>query len=165
MDEKVKEIDTAFAFKQTVYVINGIVFSAADSIQIDSSLQAYGLKHLVGIDILARAAKDLSFHNNDVVIVTFAHKQKSKQKRQLLKKVKQVFIDNYSSHSEHILNDAKDPVLYIDNERIHHAEAKKKIKALSLKSVYYIDYDADAASTQGFGQNAKNGVIKIWIAP
>ncbi len=165
LDEKVKLIDTAFRFKQTMYVINGIPFSATDSIKIDSALQANGLKYLVSIDILKEAARNLMHNNNDVVLVTFAHNQKIKRKRELLKKVKQSFVDNYVSFSQHIFNDAKDPVLYIDNVLIHHTETKKKIKALTLKSIYFIDYDNKAVSAEQYGQNAKNGLVRIWTVP
>lgn len=162
LDEKVKQIDTTFRFKQTVYVINGIAFTTADSIKIDSVLQANGLKYLVSLDILKQAASNIMHSNNDVVLVTFAYDQKHERKRELFKKVKQRFVDSYVSFSQHIFIDAKDPVLYIDNELIHHSEAKTKLKALTLKSVYYIDYNDKAVSSEHYGQNAKNGLVRIW---
>lgn len=165
LDEKVKLIDTTFRFRQTMYVINGIPFSATDSIKIDSVLQAYGLKYLVSIDILKEAARNLMHNNNDVVLVTFAYKQKLKRKRELLKNIKQSFVDNYVSFSQHIFTDAKDPVLYIDNVLIHHTEAKEKLKALTLKSIYYIDYNDKAVPAKHYGQNAKNGLVRIWTVP
>jgi hypothetical protein len=166
LDEKVKLIDTSFRFKQTMYVINGIPFAATDSIKIDSALQANGLKYLVSIDILKEAAKNLIHNNNsDIVLVTFAYNQQLEQKQELLKNVRQSFVDNYISFSQHILADAKDPVLYIDNVLIHHTEAKKKLKALTLKSVNYIDYNDEAVSAEYYGQNAKNGLVRIWTAP
>ena len=127
LDEKVKQIDTSFRFQRTVYVINGNPFFEADSIKIDSTLQANGLSYLVSIDVLKEAAKNLIHTNNDIVLVTFAQKIKSKQK--LLKKIKQSFVDKYVSFSQHIFTDAKDPVLYIDNVLINHIEAKEKIKS------------------------------------
>jgi hypothetical protein len=165
LDEKVKLIDTAFSFRQTMYVINGIPFSATDSIKIDSALQANGLKYLVSIDILKEAASNLMHNNNDVVVVTFAYNQKLKRKRELFKKARQSFVDKYVSFSQHIFADAKDPVLYIDNVLIHHTEAKEKLKELTLKSVYYIDYNDKAVSAEHYGQNAKNGLVRIWTVP
>jgi len=165
LDKKVKLIDTSFRFWQTIYVINGIPFSASDSIKIDSVLQGYGLKYLVNIDILKEPARNLLHNNNDVVLVTFAYNQKLKRKRELLKILKQSFVDNYVSFSQHIFVDAKNPVLYIDNVSIHHTEAKEKLKSLTLKSIYYIDYNDKAVSAELYGQNAKNGLVRIWTVP
>jgi hypothetical protein len=165
LDEKVKLIDTAFRFRQTMYVINGIPFAATDSIKIDSVLQANGLKYLVSIDILKEAARNLMHNNNDVVLVTFAYNQKLKRKRELFRKVRQSFVDNYVSFSQNIFIDTKDPVLYIDNVLIHHTEAKQKLKALTLQSIYYIDNTDKAVATEHYGQNAKNGLVRIWTVP
>ncbi|THU37964.1 hypothetical protein FAM09_14845 [Niastella caeni] len=165
LDEKVKLIDSTFRFKQTMYVINGIPYSAADSVTIDSVLLANGFKYLVSIDILKEAARNLMHNNNDVILVTFAYNQKLKRKRELFRTVRQRFVDNYVSFSQHFFTDAKDPVLYIDNLLIHHTEAKEKLKGLTLKSVYYIDYNDKAVSTEHYGQNAKNGLVRIWTAP
>ncbi|MCM5530255.1 hypothetical protein [Parasegetibacter sp. NRK P23] len=165
LDEKVTLIDSAFRFRQTMYVINGIPFSATDSIKIDSALQANGLKYLVSIDILKEEARNSMHSNNDVVLVTFAYNQKLKRKRELLKNVRNSFVDNYVSFSQHIFTDAKDPVLYIDNVLIHHTEAKEKLKALTLKSIYHIDYKDKKVAAEHYGQNAKNGHIRIWTVP
>jgi len=145
--------------------MNGIPFSASDSIKIDSVIQGYGLKYLVNIDILKEPARNLLHNNNDVVLVTFAYNQKLKRKRGLLKILKQSFVDNYVSFSQHIFVDAKNPVLYIDNVSIHHTEAKEKLKSLTLKSIYYIDYNDKAVSAELYGQNAKNGLVRIWTVP
>jgi hypothetical protein len=165
LDEKVKLIDTAFKFRQTMYVINGIPFSATDSIKIDSVLQVNGLKYLVSIDILKEAVRNLMHNNNDVIVVTFAYNQKLKRKRELLNKIKQSFVDNYISFSQHIFTNSNDPILYINNSLIHHTEAKEKIKVLTLKSFYYIDYNDKAVSAEHYGQNAKNGLVRIWTVP
>ena len=144
-----------------MYVIDGDLFFEADSIKIDSILQANGPRYLKSIDVLKKDAR--SHHtNNDVVVVTFAYSQKIKLKRKLLRKVKKSFVDNYVSSSQHILTDSKDPVLYIDNVLIHHTEAKEKIKALTPKSVYFIDYNDKSVSAEHYGQNAKNGLARIW---
>ncbi len=153
LDEKVKLIDTAFRFKQTTYIINGIPFFEADSIKIDSALQANGLKYLISIGTLDKTTRNLIHNDNDIVLVAFAYRQKTKRKRELFKKVKQSF------------EDAKGPVLYIDNILIHYTEAKRKIKALTLKSIYYIDYNSKPVSAESYGENAKNGLVKIWTVP
>lgn len=167
LDERVKKIDTANKFREegTLYVINGIPFTEADSTKLDSTLQSFNLKLLVSLDFLTCAASNIIPCNKTVVLVTFAYNQKIKKKRPLWKKVRHAFNDSYVSFSQHIFNDAKDPVLYIDNELIHHTEARKRVKALSLKTIYYIDYTDKPVPLEHYGQNAKNGLIRIWTVP
>lgn len=117
---------------------------------------------MISIDILKDVAKNLMHGNKDVVLVAFAYRQKTKRKRELFKKVKPSFLDNYIPFSQPIFTDAKDPVLYIDIVLIHYTEAKKKIKELTLKSIYYIDYNSKPVSAQSYGENAKNGLVRIW---
>jgi hypothetical protein len=100
--------------------------------------------------------------NGDIVIILFAYNQKNKTKRHLLKKVRHSFTDNYVSFSQHIFTIAKDPVLYIDNKLIHHTETKGRINQLKLNGVYYIDFNDKPVSELYYGQNAKNGLVRIW---
>ena len=102
LDQKVKLIDPTFMFKQTMYVINGIPYSAADSVTIDSVLLSIGLKYLVSIDILKEAARNLIHNNNDVILVTSAYNLKLKQKRELFRTIRKRFVDNYVSFSQQI---------------------------------------------------------------
>jgi len=162
LDEKVKQVDSSFQFVQTMYVINGIPYNYNDTARVDSVLKASDLKYLVSIDVLTGAAKSLIHSNKDVVIVTFAHSQDLKKKEALLKKVKDSFNDQYISFSQHIRSDAKDPVLYIDNQLIHHTETKQRINGLTTSSVYYIDYNEKAVSREHYGQNGKNGLVRVW---
>ena len=163
VDERVNYTDTTSNPRQTrLYLINGIPLNESDSIKIDSSLKSYNPKHLVSIDFVPCQQMNLPHCFNNIVLITFAYKQKEKQKRELLKKVRHSFVDNYTSFSQHIFNDAKDPVLYIDNELIHHTETKQRIKALNLKTVYYIDYTDKPVPPEHYGQNAKNVLIRIW---
>ncbi len=167
LDDKLKKIDTTRKFKEdeTLYVVNGIPFTQVDSIKLDSTLQSYNLKYLVSLDFLTCATTNIIPCYKPVVLVAFAYNQKVKKKRPLWKKVRHSFNDRYVSFSQHIFNDANDPVLYIDNELIHHTETRKRIKALSLKNIYYIDYTDKAVPTENYGQNAKNGLIRIWTVP
>lgn len=167
LDDKVKLIDTSNNFKEkgTLYVINGIPFTETDSTKLDSALKSYDIKYLVQLDFLTCGANNIIPCNKTVVLVTFAYNQKTKKKRQLWKKVKHSFSDNYISFSQHIFSDAKDPVLYIDNEVIHHTEVKEKIKSLKLKNIYYIDFNDKPVQVEHYGQNAKNGLIRIWTIP
>lgn len=134
----------------------------ADSLKIDSILVHYPANHLISLDFLTYD-KASSLHNNkNVIILQFAYAQKNKQKQVLWNKVSTAFTDAYSSFSQHILTNAKDPVLYIDNEKIHHTETRKRIKNLTPKNIYYIHYDTQPVSAELYGQNAKNGLAGIW---
>ncbi|MBS1756830.1 MAG: hypothetical protein JSU03_06085 [Bacteroidetes bacterium] len=168
LDEKVKQIDSGYKFRETLYVIEGLPYENYDSTKIDSVLSSNGLKYLLNIDILKEtAAVNLISCRpiRDVILVSFAHKQRRSKKRTILKRVKQTFTDNYVSFSQHIPLDSKDPVLYIDNVLINHSEAKERVKGLTVKSIYHIDYNDKAVSTELYGQNAKNGFVRIWTIP
>lgn len=163
IDEKVKLLDTAGVKSPTrLYIINGIAFNQQDSIEIDSTLQSYDPKYLVEVSFVTCRQMNLPHCNSDIVLVLFAYNQKDKTKRHLLRKIRHSFTDSYISFSQHIFNDAKNPVLYIDNKLIYHTEAKEKVKLLKLKSVYYIDFNDKPVSELRYGQNAKNGLVKIW---
>lgn len=165
LDEKVKQIDSTYKFRETLYIIDGVLYENFDSTKIDSTLSSHGLKYLLNIDILKEAAAVNLISCRpirDVVLVVFAHRQESKKKRTIFKRVIQAFTDNYISFSQHIPLDSKDPVLYIDNVLINHAEAKEKVKGLTVKSIYHIDYNDKAVSPELYGQNAKNGIVRIW---
>lgn len=163
IDERVKLIDTTTDKSQNrLYVINGILLTEQETNKLDSILKSYDPKHLVDVNLVTCRQMNLPHCNGDIVIILFAYNQKNKTKRHLLKKVRQSFTDNYVSFSQHIFSDGKDPVLYIDNKLIHHTEAKKKIKLLKLKGVYYIDFNDKPVSELHYGQNAKNGLVRIW---
>jgi len=165
IDNKVKLIDTsADKSKTRLYIINGIAYNEHNTIKIDSSLNSYDPKYLADVNFVTCRQLNLPHCNDDIIIVLFAVDQKNKIKRHLLKKVRQNFSDNYVSFSQHIFNDAKDPVLYIDNRLIHHTKVKKKIQSLKLNRLYYIDYNDKPVSEVHYGQNAKNGLVRIWTA-
>ena len=146
-------------------MINGIPLTEQENNKLDSILKTYESKYLVDVNLVTCRQMNLSHCNGDVVVILFAYNQNSKSKRQLLKKVRQNFVDNYISFSQHIFDNAKDPVLYIDNKLIHHTETNEKIKSLKLNRVYYIDFNDKPVSDLHYGQNAKNGLVRIWTVP
>ena len=160
---QVKVSDTSSNERQArLYIINGTLFNESDSIKIDSALNSYSLQYLVDIDFVTCQQMNFPHCFNDIILITIAYDQKGKVKRQLLRKVNSRFVDNYVSFSQHIFTDGKDPVLYINNELIHHSEAKERIQALTSKNVYYIHYNDKPVSPEYYGQNAKNGLVRIW---
>ena len=166
IDDRVKLIDTTTDKSQTrLYVINGILLTEQENHNLDSILKTYDPKYLLDVNFVTCRQMNLPHCNGDIVIILFAYNQKNKPKRQLLKKVRQSFVDNYVSFSQHILTNAKDPVLYIDNKQINHTETKEKIKSLKLNRVYYINFNDKPVSEQQYGQNARNGLVRIWTVP
>lgn len=163
IDERVKLIDTTTNKSQNrLYVINGILLTEQENNKLDSILKSYDPKSLVDVNFVTCRQMNLPHCNGDIVIILFAYNQKNKTKRYLLKKVRQSFTDNYVSFSQHIFTEAKDPVLYIDNKLIHHTETKERIKLLKVNSVYFIDINDKPVSELHYGQNAKNGLVRIW---
>lgn len=163
IDDRVKLTDTTAGKSHArLYVINGIAFNVLDSIKIDSTLKSYDPKYLVDLNFVTCRQMNFPHCNGDIVIILFAYSQKGKTKRYLLKKVRHSFTDNYVSFSQHIFTNGNDPVLYIDNRLIHHTETKNKIKTLKLRDVYYIDFNDKTVSELQYGQNAKNGLVRIW---
>lgn len=165
LDAHIKKADTTGLQQHDnlTYVINGIPFSRADSLRLDSTLLSYPITQLIDLDFLYyRNARFIHGSNNPVLIIRFAYQQSLKEKRLAWKKVKPAFRDEYVSFSPHIFTHAKDPVLYINNIKIHHAEAKQQLKALSPHSIYYIEFNDQPQPATIYGQLAKNGLVRIW---
>lgn len=78
------------------------------------------------------------------------------------KEIKLKFTDEYNSFSQHIYTDAKDPVLYLNGNKIHHTETKKVMNKLKLNDIAYIYFLQTPQSQEYYGQNAKNGIVVIW---
>lgn len=146
------------------YIINGVAFDEQETNKIDSVLKSYNPKYLANVNVITCQQANLPHCDDDIIIVFFAYKQKNEIKRRLLKKVRKRFTDHYGSFSQHMSIDAKDPVLYIDNELIHYTQAKEKIKTLKPSSVYYIDFSDKPVSKSRYGQNGKNGLVRIWTS-
>lgn len=79
-----------------------------------------------------------------------------------MKEIKLKFKDEYISFSQHIYYNAKDPVLYLNGNKIHHTEAKKQINRQKVNDIAYIYFSKTPQSEEYHGQNAKNGVVIIW---
>lgn len=165
LDAHIKKADTAGLQQHDnlMYVINGIPFSLADSLRLDAALLSYPVTQLIDIDfLLCRNTRFIHCSNNPVLILRFAYQQSLKEKRLAWKKVKPAFRDKYVSFSQHIFTHAKDPVLYINNIKIHHTEAKQQLKALSPRNIYYIECNDQPQPATMYGQLAKNGLVRIW---
>jgi hypothetical protein len=163
IDDRLEDIETSIDKSKTrLYIINGIPFQGIDSTRIDSVLRSYDLRYLIDLRLVSCQQVNFPHCNDDIVLILFAFNQNSKTRRRLLKRVRERFTDNYVSYSQHIFSDSKDPVLYIDNKLIHHTETKGKLNSLKLKRVYFISYHDKPVSDIYYGQNAKNGLVRVW---
>jgi len=167
LDAHLKKIDTAGKqlTEHTLYLINGIPFDRSDSLRLDSALLSYPIRYLINIDFLTTAGLNRDHHSNrPLVSIRFAYQQPDKEKNSIWKKAARAFSDRYVSFSQHIFTHAKDPVLYINNKKIHHTATRDSIQSLSAGSIYYIEYKPEPVSPELYGQNAKNGLVRIWTS-
>lgn len=159
-----KTIDKKLDLKNdAVYILNGIPFDQKDSVKFDSILNTYPLEHLVELTKLRSDNGMIRCANNNVAIVYFATQQTKKEISKILKELKLKFPDKYWGFSQDILSDSKNPVLIVDNKVVHHTEAKEKIENLNKNEIYFIEYKAEPQDSEYYGQNAKNGLVRIWI--
>lgn len=149
------------ADKEPVFVINGIPFSYSDSLKLDVELKRIDKNKISEITILKNEGK-ISHQRNDVIIIQYAFKLSKKVIKEKLIEIKTKFTDKYHGFSQHIYTDAKDSVLYLNGNRIHHTEINNLIHSLKINNIGYIYLSQTPQSQEYHGQNAKNGIVLIW---
>ncbi|WP_353096415.1 hypothetical protein [Empedobacter brevis] len=149
------------ADKESTFVINGMGFSFSDSLKLDSELSKIDTKKIAEIIILKNKGQ-VSHLRNDVIVIQYATQLPEKIIKTSLKEIRLKFKDEYISFSQHIYYDAKDPVLYLNGNKIHHTETKKQINRQKINDIAYIYFSKTPQSEEYHGQNAKNGVVIIW---
>lgn len=157
-----KTIDEKLGVKDkenVVYVVNGVPYEQSE---LDSVLNSYPSKHLVELTKIKNEGNLILCTNNEIVLMVFAYQQTRKEIKKRLNKLKNKFPDKYSGYSQHVLTNSKNPVLYINNNPIHHTEAKEKFENLTVSEIFYIDYKSEPQIPEVYGQNAKNGLVRIW---
>ena len=142
-----------------LYVVNGI---PCERSELDSVLNIYPEELLVELMKVKNLGDFPHMTSKEVVLVLFAYQQKKKEIRKTLRNLKTKFPDKYPNASQAILLDSKNPVLYIDNQQIHHTEAKEKFDELKVADIYYIDFKNEPQNPEHYGPNAKNGLVRIW---
>ena len=149
------------ADKEPLFVINGIPFSLSDSLKLDNELKRIDKNKISGITILKNEGK-ISHQRNDVIIIQYATKLSKKFVKEKLTEIKPKFKDKYHGISQHIFIDAKDPVLYLNGNKIHHTEINNLLNNLKVQNIGYIYFSEGPQSQEYHGQNAKNGIVIIW---
>ncbi|WP_334127073.1 hypothetical protein [Empedobacter brevis] len=149
------------ADKESTFVINGMGFSFSDSLKLDSELSKIDTKKIAEIIILKNKGQ-VPHLRNDVIVIQYATQLPKKIIKTSLKEIKLKFKDEYISFSQHIYYNTKDPVLYLNGNKIHHTETKKQINRQKVNDIVYIYFSKTPQSEEYHGQNAKNGVVIIW---
>jgi len=149
------------ADKESVFIINGAPFSYADSLRLDSALNKMHTNKIVQIEILKNSGETAHLRN-DAIIIQYATELPREIIRAKFKEVKPKFKDKYLGFSQHILNDAKDPVLYLNGNKVHHTKIKSFISKLQVNDIAYIYFSKASQDAAYYGQNAKNGLVVIW---
>lgn len=129
--------------------------------KIDVELKRIDKNKISELTILKNEGK-ISHQRNDVIIIQYAFKLSKKVIKEKLIEINTKFTDKYHGFSQHIYTDAKDPVLYLNGNKIHHTEIKKTLNDLNVNNIGYIYFSQSSQSEEFHGQNAKNGIVIIW---
>lgn len=157
-----KAFDKKYELKNDVaYVINGVLYQPRERARIDSALGSYPIEHLVEV---SKVSGMNGYKNNELVIISFAYKQSARQISKALEDIKGKFSDRYAGSELPASAYLKNPVLWIDNENIPQAKARQAIEKLKPDEIYFIDYKKDQISAARYGQNAKNGLVRVWTS-
>lgn len=161
IDNWIKAADSSFAVDSVrVYFVNGQYLTSFDTLELSTKLKQISADKIACIGY--SQIKDCGYQpGRGTIFVNSIKSQVSKDIKYNLTAAGQLFKDNYISFSQHILNDAKDPVLVIDYVVIHHAEIKDAFKKLKIQELYSVDINPFRVPAALFGQNAKNGLVQI----
>ncbi|MCD9014399.1 hypothetical protein [Parachryseolinea silvisoli] len=97
------------------------------------------------------------------IYVMTVKKMDSKDVEAWMKDARNLYVDKYTSYSQHILTDSRDPVLLIDGQAVSAAIAKATLDRIDPKEIYGVSVNGFfPVPTSLFGQNAKNGLVQIW---
>ena len=144
-----------------VFVINGISYSQNDSIKLNDKLKSINSQTITDFTFIKNKGQ-IGIGDKDIIVIKYAIIQHKKYIKKKLIELNKLFNDNYISSSQHIYLDAKDPVLFIDNQKIFHTEIKKKLSNLKPQNIADISIKKEPQSSEIYGQNAKNGIVIIW---
>ena len=159
--ERQSLIEQFKADRESLFVINGIPFNFTGSLKIDEELKKIENNKISEITILKNEGK-ISHQRADVIIIQYATELSQKIIEEKLKEIKPKFKDKYYGFSQHIYIDAKDPVLYLNGNKIQHTQTNSVINKLDKNKIAYIYYSQTQQSAEYHGQNAKNGIVLIW---
>ncbi|MCX6318889.1 MAG: hypothetical protein NTW29_16540, partial [Bacteroidetes bacterium] len=158
----IKLADTAFDVDAVVkYSIDRESYYTTDTAKLNNRLRQISLDRLKAI-FFSRYKSDNYVPGEGTIYVQSIQQETTEYAKGWLDKAKLLFVDNYFSFSNHILTDAKDPVLIIDSRSIHHTEVKELLDKIKPEDIYDISVGQTPVPASMYGQNAKNGLVQIW---
>jgi hypothetical protein len=158
----IKAIDTTYKPDSVVaYYIDRELYYTYDTVKFNDALQKIDLRNLSGI-YYSKNKTDNHVPGKGSIFIATIRKLETAEIKRSLRDAKKLFVDNYISFSQHIFENAKDPVLTIDNRRIHHTEAKGVLNKLEPNDIYDIRVSASPVPAAIYGQNSRNGIVQIW---
>jgi hypothetical protein len=149
------------ADKESNFVINGLAYFISDTSKLDEVLSKIETSKISEIAVLKNDGK-ISHQRKDVIIIQYATQLEKKIIKAKFKEIKPKFKDEYLSFSQHVFSNAKDPILYLNGNKIHHTKTTKAIASLKRHEIGYIYLSDSAQSEEYHGQNAINGIVIIW---
>ncbi|OJJ20427.1 hypothetical protein BKI52_18385 [marine bacterium AO1-C] len=152
--------DTAIAHQSKLFVIDGIPFDPLNSKALNDELSRYAWDDPL---VYINYGKVNAFHGHGRCFVSIGKAKKlRRQRKKSLRTINKYFQDNYPLRIHHMLINAKDPVLMINDKIIHFNIAKQRIAQLKARKIEYLIYQKKAPQAY-YGQNAKNGLVKIYL--
>lgn len=157
------ELESTNSNPAVMWVIDGVPVVPEE---FNKTLNEYGLeKDKVSIEVLGPKALESLYINRrlDALVAIRTHNTQLRKKHILnhLKEFRKR-IPEPSIKTHHINNTLKPPVLVIDGIPIHHNEAAKVLANLKTRDIFNMAYTSKAP-IKYYGQNAKNGLIQIWL--
>jgi hypothetical protein len=111
----------------------------------------------------SRMKKDNYVPGRGSIFVMTIQKMATRDVEAWMKDARKLFRDKYSSYSQHILTNSRDPVLVIDGQQVSATIAKVTLDKIDPREIYDISVNEHSPAPMTlFGQNAKNGVVQIW---
>jgi hypothetical protein len=161
IDNWIKAADSSFAVDSVkVYFVNGQYLTSFDTLELSTKLKQISPDKIACIGY--SKIKDCGYQpGRGTIFVNSIKQQTFKDIKYNLTAAKKLFVDNYVSFSQHIFNDAKDPVLMIDYVMVHHSEVKDALRKLTTQEIYSVDINPFPVPATSFGQNSKNGLVQI----
>ncbi len=158
----IKMADSTFDVDAVVqYSINRESFYTTDTSKLNNRLRQISTGRLKAV-FFSKFRTDNYVPGKGTIYVQSIQQQAMEDVKTWLDNAKKLFVDKYASFSNHIHGNSKDPVLVIDNRRIHYTEVKDFLDKLNPGDIYDISVGQTPVPALMYGQNAKNGLVQIW---
>ena len=165
IDEWLIKCDTAYkASKIWGYAFNKIVYEAKDSVRLDNDLKLLANNNLLSIDPFWNEELLSTTENPGklLVLIVTKGKQSVKDKEGILKTALSKYVKPQLSQNP-VDSTSKEPVLLINGKPISPTDCYAELSKLTIDSITDIYYSKHPVPKEYYGQNAKNGIIAVWI--